>query len=222
MNIEECLEKLCKNADKALAAVNGGTQQLFLLLAENAKKYKFNFSQEHQELIDHVKYHGMVSDSASFMQEKILDSDGIGAKLIDIDLTRTEKSIDNLNGIILEVISEYNRINRAFVYFAWRSKPEEYYYVGRAGSKARVNLNAHGKLLESLKEATRLSFIFPSVSTDKYISNLEAALLNLVEFKLGYLPVNNSRKETFIFNYECGEELQAIRKLISRIHKQLE
>ena len=221
MNIKECLEKLCEHADKALDVVNSSTHRLFLMLAEDAKRNKFELSPRHQELIDHIKHHGEISDSASFIQEKILDSEGAGAKLIDIDLTRIEKSIDNLNSVILDVISEYNKVNRAFVYFAWRSKPEEYCYIGKAGSKARINLINHGKLLESLKEATRLSFIFPAVSIDEYISNLEAALLNLVEFKFG-LPVNNRRRETFFFNYECGEELQAIRRLISKVHKQLE
>ena len=124
------------------------------------------------------------------------------------------------------VFSEFDPLkrDRGFVYFAWRSRPESYFYVGKAGSSSRVNLDAHGKLLESLKndKASRLSFIFPAKSTPENIAYLEAALLNLIEFKTGELPEENTRREYFGLEYECGEDVRTIRKLLSQIGQKIE
>lgn len=221
MNIEERLELLCEHADRAMAAVNSNTRKLFQLLAEDAKDCKFEYGNRHQELIDEILKNGVVSDSASFILEMILDSNR--AKFVDINLLGLNRSRENLKSVIVETLEEHNKTDRGFVYFAWRSKPEAYYYVGKAGSGARVNLDSHGKLLEALKQekASRLSFIFPAKSTNDNISSLEAALIHLVEFRTGDIPEENDRKEKLKFEYECGEELVAIQRLVAQIHKQL-
>lgn len=221
MNIEERLELLCEHADRAMAAVNSNTRKLFQLLAEDAKDCKFEYGNRHQELIDEILKNGVVSDSASFILEMILDSNR--AKFVDINLLGLNRSRENLKSVIVETLEEHNKTDRGFVYFAWRSKPEAYYYVGKAGSGARVNLDSHGKLLEALKQekASRLSFIFPAKSTNNNISSLEAALIHLVEFRTGDIPEENDRKEKLKFEYECGEELVAIQRLVAQIHKQL-
>lgn len=221
MDILERLEILYADGEKALNAVNSNTRKLFQLLADDAKELKFVFGKKHQDLIDEIRKNGVFSDSASFIQDMILDSER--AKLADINLLGVDRSRENLKSVINETLDEHNRTDRGFVYFAWRAKPEAYYYVGKAGSGARVNLDAHGKLLEALKKekASRLSFIFPAKSTPDNISSLEAALIHLVEFKTGDIPEENDRKEKLKFYYECGEELLAIQGLIAQIHKQL-
>ncbi len=221
MDIGERLKILCEHADSAMAAVNSNTSKLFQLLAEDAKYCKFEYGHRHQELINEIRKNGAVSDSASFIQEMILGSNR--AKFVEINLLRLDRSRENLRSVIAKTLAEHNKTDRAFVYFAWRSRPEAYYYVGKAASGARVNVDSHGKLLEALKQekASRLSFIFPAKSTSDNISSLEAALIHLVECRTGDIPEENDRKETLRFEYECGEELVAIQKLIAQIQKQL-
>jgi len=220
MNIETKLKDLCDVADQAVDVVNRRTHELFSLLAEDAKRFKFEFTPRHGELIAEITKHGRIADSASFIEDKVLGP--ADAALIDIDLNGIPRTLERLSEEIEDTLKDNRKADRKFVYLAWRSKPEDYYYAGKAGSNGRVNLAAHGKLLEGLKEATRLSFIFPAMSTDENIANLEAAVLNLVEFKVGELPKHNVRREKFALHYECGKELKAIRKLISQMHNQIE
>jgi len=220
MDIEERLDALCEGTEQALNVVNKSTQKLFSMLAENAKSFEFSYTPQYEELIREIKRYGVAYDSASFIHDKILEPHT--SKLIDINLTNQNRGIENLNEIIADALAEYNKTDRMFVYFAWRGKPEEYYYVGKAGSSSRTNLVKHGKLLEALRYASYLSFIFPAMSTNENIQNLEAALIHLVEFRTGELPRYNQRKETFALHYECGAELKEIRRLISTINRELE
>lgn len=126
-----------------------------------------------------------------------------------------------MKNLISEKLDESNKMGRGFVYLAWKSKPEAYFYVGKAGSSKRVNVDSHGKLLESLKKASYFTLVFPSKSTRENLSNLEAAIINLIEYRIGDVPEENSRRERFILEYECGEELLKIRKLMSQIQRAL-
>jgi len=218
-NIEIKLKELCSFSDKALNIVNGSTAHLFRVMADDAKKCKFDFSKKHDDLIDDILYHGVVSDSASFVYDSILSSKN--AKLIDINLTRVNHDRVTLKAIIEDALLQASTSDRGFVYVAWKSRPEEYYYVGKASSSARVNLNSHGTLLEALKDSSRLSFLMPAKSTANVLSNLEAAMIHLIEYKTGAIPRENSRKETFKLDYECREELKQIRSLVSRIHNRM-
>jgi len=220
MDIEDRLATLCNHAERALNAVNSNTRNLFQLLANDAKKCEFVFGKKHQILIDKIHKNGVVCDSASFILDMVLEAKR--AKSIDINLLGIDRSRDNLKSVIAKTLDKHNKTDRGFVYCAWRSRPETYYYVGKAGSRTRVNLDTHGKLLEALKKASRLSFIFPAKSTSDNISSLEAALIHLVEFKTGAIPEENNRKEKLKFEYECSEELVAIQKLIEKIYWRLD
>lgn len=221
MDIEGRLENLCEAAEPAAELVAIEIGKLFQSVADDVKRSRFDFADNHQTLIDSINWHGLVADSASFIRERILDSDR--AAFFDINLSGKDRSRAALKALIDSELADQRGRDRGFVYFAWRSKPERYLYVGKAASSARVNLDSHGKLLESLdhEKASRLSFIFPAKSTKDNIANLEAALLNLVEFKTGKLPEENSRTEGFSLNYESGAAIHAIRKLIGQIHKKL-
>lgn len=216
------LDSLCNYAGKALKEVNQNTKDLFIMIAQDAMECKFDFTDAHQDFINDIKHHGKIYDCASFIQRRVLDSNK--SKCMDFDLTKVNRSLDNLNEHISSALHDAKLFDRQFVYFAWRIRPEEYHYVGRAKSGSRLNLAAHGKLLESLKNASRFSCIFPERYADEteVVSNLEAALINLIHFKTGCFPEQNKRKEKFEFGYECSRELLEIKNLIAKIQKQIE
>lgn len=218
MNIEAKLKDLCSATDGALKTVNKRTQKLFSDLSMNIKNENFSFSDDYKDHIQEINRCGLAFDSASFILEKILDSNK--ARLVDISLRGLDRDINTLNPYINTVLEEHNQRDRSFVYFAWRGRPEEYYYVGKAKSRSRTNLAQHGNLLESLKQASSLAIIFPAISTDENIKNLEAALIHLVEYKTGEIPKYNKRKESFNMSYECRSEAREIKKLISSIHRE--
>lgn len=221
MDIEERLEYLCDYADAATNFVVSDIQKLFQLVATDAKRQRFEYTDAHDGLIDSIKFHGVVADSASFVRDRILGSNR--SALIDIDLTGKDRSRMSLKETIADTLAKHRGGDRGFVYFAWRSRPERYFYVGKAASSARVNLDTHGKLLESLREkkASRLSLIFPAKSTAENIANLEAALLNLIQFRTDELPEENARGESFSLDYESGAAIHVIRKLIAQVHRKL-
>ena len=221
MKIQKKLKILCDFADGATDEVNFYTQKLFQLLAKDAKECKFSYGEQHQEMIDANRKNGVISDSASFIQNMLFESSR--AKFFDIDLLGLDRSRGSLKSLIGKVLDEQNKTDRGFVYFAWRSRPEKYFYVGKAGSGARINVDTHGKLLESLRreKASRLSLIFPAKSTADNVSSLEAALIHLIEYKTGQIPEENDRKEILRFEYECGEGRVAIQRLIAQVHRQL-
>ena len=221
MIIESQLEGLAEHADKALDSVNRSTRNLFSLIAENAKCFDFSFTDKHQEIVDQIVENGAVADSASFIIDKILESDRSGS--VDLELKGVSRDVNSLNGRIREFLNDTNPRDRGFAYVAWRMRPEQYYYVGKAGGNARLNLAQNGDLLDALKleNATFLSLVFPPMSTPLNVANLEAAILHLIRYKTGRLPLNNTRKESLTAKLDCRAEMAQIRRLISQIARKL-
>src|SRR5690606_4784884 len=115
--------------------------------------------------------------------------DAKNGKIIELRLG-SDRSRASLNEYIESALDQHNKNDRGFVYLAWRARPDMFFYVGRAGSQKRVNLDSHGKLLEALKHgnSSTLSLIFPGMSSAENVANLEAALIHLIEYKTGSIP----------------------------------
>lgn len=111
---------------------------------------------------------------------------------------------------------------RPYVYVLWRAKsPNRFYYIGRATDMRRLLGTNHYKLAASLPLCTNISIVFPGVSTDGHIKNLEASLIRLVEFEFGKLPENNDKKET-LDCHSTSDSLAKLAKFFQRIGKDLD
>jgi len=220
MSTEKTLESLIINSDSALKTVDKSTSLLFNEIYKSTQDMDFLLSKKHKELIYSIKINGDIYDSASFLQEHILNFSD--ETIIEIPLTNIDRDINNLNIIIQDVLTELNKNNKSFAYIVWRKRPEEYFYIGKAKSSSRLNLTSHGNLLESLKKATYFSMLFPKYASKDKISNLEAALMNLVEYKTDSIPRYNKRKETFFNNdYECYAKREEMADLFKNLSLKL-
>mgnify|MGYP000488249941 CR=1 FL=1 len=218
MSTEETLSKLIDYADSALDHVNEQTALLFSCLHASSLEMKYSISPEIKDIIKTIKDYGVVYDSATYIKNEIDVYDD--KSIIEMPLSNIDRDIDNLNCILQDVINELEVNNKSFVYIAWKKRPEEYYYVGKAKTSSRINLSSHGNLLESLKKATYFSLLFPEKATQEVNSNLEAALINLIEYKTGDLPIYNKRKELFSNNLDCAKELNDISNLFNKLSLQ--
>jgi len=218
---EKTLLKLIDHADTAIEKVNKNTVKLFYRLHKAAIKMDYSSIEEYKDIITTIKQSGEVYDSATFIHDEILAYDE--SKILEIRLTNKSRDIADLNTLIQSSLNNFNLKNQSYIYIAWKLRPEEYFYVGKAKTSSRTNLSNHGKLLESLKQASYFSMIFPHKPTKNTISNLEAALINLIKYKTSDLPKYNSRKESFLINeLDCKDEQENIAWLFNQLSSQFE
>lgn len=68
-------------------------------------------------------------------------------------------------------------ISRGFVYVAWRQRARNgsgpFFYIGRAESNDRLDLNRHAKLSLAVKPATLLTIIFPTSSSPTILAGVD-------------------------------------------------
>ncbi len=208
-------------ADSAIEKVNKNTEKLFFRLHKSAMKMDFSSTEDYKEIISIIKQNGEIYDSSMFIKEKIIDSDE--SEILQIQLTNKSRDINDLNNRIQASLNDSSLKNKSYVYIAWKMRPEEYFYVGKAKSSSRTNLSGHGNLLESLKQASYFSMLFPYRPIKTTISNLEASLINLIEYKTDSLPKYNKRKERFSAkDLACADEREDIACLLSELSYQFD
>jgi len=216
MSTDKTIKNLINNAQSALVEVNNNTSDLFNSLYESAQDMEFSSAADYKHLVQSIKDFGVISDSASFIDEHIPNYSL--THVVEMPLSNIDRDINNLNGIIQDLLEELDKSKQSFVYMAWKQKPEEYFYIGKAKSNTRVNLAGHGNLLASLQHATYFTMLFPFNNSKKVRSNLEAALINLVKYKTGSLPKYNTKMERFKNNdYECSFEREQISDLFNKL-----
>ena len=216
MSTEKTLEKLIDFADSALNNANKSLVDLFSSMLASSKDMEYVFDSNKKEIIDSVKYYGNIYDAATYVKSKLIDPKS--AKHIELKLTGINRNIESLNTTIKNGLAEHNSTDKEYVYMAWKNRPEEYFYVGRAKSKSRTNLASHGNLLESLKQATFFSILIPPRSNKETIDNLEAAIITLIEYKTGVLPKYNKKMPKFkIDNLDCADERDSLFAMFSKL-----
>ncbi len=178
-NTKPTLTKFLNFAESAYDHTNIQTEYLFADMNDAVQNDDFLISQDNLDSINSIKYHGMISDCADYLKEIIINSKE--AKILEFSLTNQPRDIESLNNYLQTRLNNYNLKGSSYVYMAWKNRPEEYYYVGQGKTGARINLSSHGKLLESLKHATYFTMLFPVSAKKDIISNLEAAVINLIE-----------------------------------------
>jgi len=84
------------------------------------------------------------------------------------------------NNFLQDELSNGGYPNRGFVYIARRKRPEEFFYVGKAGSVSRLRLHAHGPLAYSLNKCSHLTVIYPLQSRDNTLLKIEASTIAIL------------------------------------------
>lgn len=128
-------------------------------------------------LVDAADFIGKIMEGANFRIEEVPWSDDLERNQARIERTFDEQAVPD----------------RGFVYVAWRGKPAGYEYVGKAGSRERLNLAGHGKLASTQGRATRLSLLFPSQSRDETLRKFESSIIRVIEGATGEMPRFNER-----------------------------
>ena len=218
--IEETLDKLIFSSETAIDHAHELIEVLFDNLATSISSRDYTYSSEYKNIITDIKRHGAISDSAEYLQSVICDSNK--SAILEFNLNGKPRDLEYLNSWFQENLNDHKINSRPYVYMSWRMRPEEYMYVGKGKTSSRVNLITHGKLLESLKHATYFAMLFPKPATNKIVSNLEASIINLIQYKTGTLPKHNKRNETFsIQDLQCDSQRMDISELLEKISRDL-
>jgi hypothetical protein len=196
VSLQDKLEQMSDRADAAgRVAFDKRSRELAKLIAAVLKDGTWGdlsakTERELKEAVNATKEAVTVLDAAETVHEKVLRAKN--ASVHDLRLKRDLRA-DH------EQIADFfdNMANeRGCVYVAWCMKPERFLYVGKAGSADRLkNLAGHGKLANAMANATQLSLIFPSQSTDNTLLEVEASVVALVIHSTGRPPENNEMEE---------------------------
>lgn len=137
-------------------------------------------------------------DAASYVRDAM---QAARSRVIDLKVREFRAMQDQINTLF----ESGEAPARGFVYVAWRQSPETFLYVGKAGSRDRLKLGSHGKLVQALNTATCLSLVFPGQSRNDGLLALEACIIELVEFCTGSLPEWND--DSCPVPHHSGQEL---------------
>lgn len=169
------------------------------------------------KVTDEVKSLSLPIDAAEYLDSKVTSASN--RKFFEMVLKKYD--FDSWRDLIRGSYATGKIPDRGFVYVAWRKRPETYYYVGLASSNNRIDLTGHGKLTEALRQATCLSLIFPGQSTHETLAGVEAALLSLIEIKMGGMPTLNIKRE-LVRPHIGSTDLSVLAGMLRRIAKTLE
>lgn len=168
------------------------------------------------EAATEAREHARLLDATGYLAEKVL-----GAENMNIVDLRLQNDLLKTQERILEMFANKEAPSRGFVYVAWSMKPEKFYYVGKAKTVARLNLAQHGKLAHATANATQLSLVFPSQSTEETLAGVEASLIALIEFHTNDLPQLNARRERVRFN-QGADELRDLASFLESVANDLD
>lgn len=165
--------------------------------------------------IEDIKRYSRQYDAAECIRNQVLSA--VRSKIIDIpiqhDLLKAEDQIHDL-------FLDYDVPARGFIYIAWSQKPENYFYVGKAGSEKRLRLRAHGTLASTIRDATLLSLIFPAQSREEILLSVEASVMELIEAHTGELPRLNRNAGRIKFGSKW-DAVNDVAKFLDDISRQL-
>lgn len=150
-------------------------------------------------------------DAISFINEKVLSAQN--GKIEDIKL---KPDLGDAQSQIHDMFDTGKAPKRGFVYIAWRQSPEQYFYVGKAGTHDRLNLSSHGKLANTVGRATTLSLVFPNQSSEETLSGLEASIMHLLTLHMDEPPELNAKAER-VPSHDGSEELAELHTFLRNI-----
>lgn len=197
MGFESKIRQLCAKTDRfAMRALSKETRDIANLASAILREEKWanvpiRTSNRIGALIQSAQDAADEADACDYLFEKVLEaSNGV---VCDV---RMPANLRDLQDEIYDLFDRGDAPRRGFVYVAWRSKPEEYWYVGKASAVGRLNLAAHGKLAHASAYATTLSLLFPTQSREEILRGVEASLLRVITACTGSLPEHNVKRES--------------------------
>jgi len=139
--------------------------------------------------LEAVIHEAIAHNCAYFIRESL--SSWSGGVLDDFTIPNSHTKQDEL----IEKIQKEHKTG--YVYVAWKNKPYEYFYVGKAGigksGEVKRISRAHGKLMSAWSRgcASRISLVKPSKSTNPLLFNLETSIIRAYEHFQGETPKFN-------------------------------
>lgn len=217
MSLQDKLEQMSDRADASgRAAFDKRSRELAKLIAAVLRDGKWGdlsakTERALQEAMEATKDAATVLDAAETVHVKVLT-----AKNSSVHDLRLKGDLRADQDQIVEFFASMAN-ERGCVYVAWCMRPERFLYVGKAGSAQRLkNLAGHGKLANAMANATQLSLIFPSQSTEKVLLEVEASVVALVKHSTGSLPENNEMEEGVPI-CEAGKELNRLAGFLRKL-----
>lgn len=208
------LENLLNEADDILDNAEDSNEEYLLEVVEEAfNKRKWNEICLPDKLVETFTEHAKLRNAVGF-----IDRIGEGRHFTTYDI-----STGDFNTVVDRVDKAFNEKivpDRSFCYFAWRQRPDEYWYVGKASSRDRIHLKGNGSLSHAVAKTTTLSLIFPSKGTADSINGLEASLIRLIYGVTGFKPKLNERFER-VPEGEGSNYLRSIGRFFSHVEKKL-
>jgi hypothetical protein len=136
-------------------------------------------------------------------------------RVLDVPLPST---MDGARDALREPWKSGSAPDRAFCYVAWRAKPLQFLYIGKASQRERLDLHKHGLLALCVGRATRVSLVFPSRGTPETLALLEGALLRVAKFRAGDLPELNEVLPRLDRGHAQGSDrLEAAARFLHRV-----
>lgn len=194
--LREHCKQACSEAEDALAeALVKVSKRLESKLVDSMLDDTDFSDQRLVEAIATARDAAATLDACDLLERKVLARDLSHPFIEDIDVAG---STDFWR--LRQLVDDHREwLHRGYVYVAWRMRAHDglgpYYYVGRAGTGERLDLNGHSKLSHALRPATVLSIIFPTRSDFDTLRTVEASVLRVLR-AVDLTPVFNEKPET--------------------------
>ncbi|MDR0517657.1 MAG: hypothetical protein LBH25_11495 [Fibromonadaceae bacterium] len=108
---------------------------------------------------------------------------------------------------------------KGFVYIFWSAVPAEFFYVGKTNPKnnktglQRFKEDRHSSLVQSSKEATRLTIIYPYPNKDDSINDVEASIIRIIG--IDNLTYNDKEEPFTEDNSELSKRLSELKEFLN-------
>lgn len=113
-----------------------------------------------------------------------------GASCADIELSGSTTA-DDTCAQIAQLFATKALPNKGFVYVLWTASPEEYGYIGSAGSLSECTFSPKSPAGKALADAETLSLLVPARGGKKQLKELRSSLIHLSRCKLDVDPTHN-------------------------------
>lgn len=136
-----------------------------------------------------------------------------GAKVADIPLAGGSTA-GNAQASIAQLFESKALPKKGFVYVLWTASPEEYGFVGTAGSLSECKFSPKSSAGKALADAETLSLIVPARGGKKQLSELSSSIIHLTRCKLDADPTHNDDVDADMPDSPAWKPIQQLSDLL--------